>query len=106
MVSRNARLEGPQEAPRSTNPPPGLTEEWHVLDYVRVLSKRRWTALLVFAGVLLLVGIGTYTAAPLYEARSQVLIEAESQNVVMFKDLVEQDKASSDYYQTQYKLLQ
>ncbi|MFN2446308.1 MAG: GumC family protein [Vicinamibacterales bacterium] len=78
---------------------------WHLLDYVRVLSKRRWTALPVF---LLVVGYAAFTmltAVPEYEARVQLLIEAENPNVLTFKEVIEQDRASNQYYETQYTIL-
>ena len=80
--------------------------ERHVLDYVRVLYKRRWTAIPAVVAVLLYVAYKTFTATPLYEARAQLLIEAEAQNVISFKEVVEQDRATTDYYQTQYRILQ
>jgi capsular exopolysaccharide synthesis family protein len=48
----------------------------------------------------------TFTATPIFEAAAQVLIEAESQNVVLFKEVIEQERASVDFYQTQYRILQ
>ena len=48
----------------------------------------------------------TFTATPIYKARVQLLIEAEKSNVVSFKEVIEQDKATNDYYQTQYRILQ
>src|SRR5262249_41021242 len=36
----------------------------------------------------------------------QLLIEKENSNVVTFKEAVEQNQITDDYYQTQYKILQ
>jgi succinoglycan biosynthesis transport protein ExoP len=80
--------------------------EVHLLDYVRVLYKRRWTALTAFAIVVLSVAVYTFTATPIFEGRVQILIEKENSNVVTFKEAVEQNQVADDYYQTQYKLLQ
>ena len=87
---------GPQPEPR----------EGHLSDYLKVLSRRRWPALTAF--VLVVVGtlVYTYTATPLYEARVQLLIENERTNVVSFKEAIDQEKSTNDYYQTQYRLLQ
>ena len=79
---------------------------FHLLDYVRVLYKRRWTATTAFAVVFLSVAAYTLTAIPIYEARVQLLIEKENANVVDFKQVFEQNQITDDYYQTQYKILQ
>src|SRR5690242_17097381 len=54
----------------------------HLLDYFRVLHKRRWTAGWVVIAALLGVVIYVTTATPIYEASTRLLIEAEKQNVV------------------------
>ena len=80
--------------------------EVHLMDYVRVLYKRRWIAITAFFVVLVSVVVYTFTQTPIYAAKVQLLIEPESQNVVSFKEVLEQDKSTTDYYQTQYKILQ
>jgi len=80
--------------------------EVHLLDYVKVLYKRRWTVITVFLIVLLSISVYTFTATPIYEARVQILIEKEASNVVTFKEAIEQNQVTDDYYQTQYKILQ
>ena len=80
--------------------PPEFAEERHFIDYLRVLSKRRWTAIPVFLAVVIVLLIPTFTATPLYEASGQLLIEADTQNVVTFKAVVEQDAATLEFYQT------
>jgi uncharacterized protein involved in exopolysaccharide biosynthesis len=80
--------------------------EVHLLDYVKVLYKRRWTALTAFLIVVLSVSVYTFTATPIFEARVQILIEKEQTNVVTFKEAFEQNQVTDDYYQTQYKMLQ
>jgi len=81
-------------------------DEVHLLDYVRVLYKRRWPALSAFLMVVLSVCVYTFTATPIYHARVQILIEKEDTNVVSFKEAFEQNQITDDYYQTQYKMLQ
>jgi capsular exopolysaccharide synthesis family protein len=81
-------------------------EQKHLLDYIRVVYKRRWLALGVLAFVLAAVAGHTFTATPIYEARAQLQIEDQRQNIIIFNENVEGDKASDDYYQTQYKILQ
>jgi succinoglycan biosynthesis transport protein ExoP len=78
----------------------------HLLDYVKVLYKRRWTAITAFLVINLSLAIYTFTATPIYESKVQILIEKEATNVVSFKEAIEQNQIADDYYQTQYKILQ
>ena len=73
---------------------------------MKVVYKRRWTAATVFLLVMAAVTVYTFTATPIFEARTRLLIEAESQNVVSFKEVIDEDQTKADYYQTQYNILQ
>ena len=55
---------------------------------------------------MLSVTVYTFTATPIFEARTRLLIEADKQNVVSFKEVVDEDQTKADYYQTQYNILQ
>ena len=81
-------------------------DEIHLLDYLRVLHKRRWTALTAFLIVMGSVTLYTFTATPIYSASTQILIENERPNVVKFEEVYDQNTGSTDYYQTQYRILQ
>src|SRR5215475_10033729 len=94
----------PAHAARPSDPPEDT--EVHLSDYLRVLYKRRWPALTVFLIVFVGTCVFTFTATPIYNARVQLLIEKENTNVVTFKEAVEQNQLTDDYYQTQYKILQ
>ena len=98
----------PQPAAPAFAPPPVATpgSDPHLTDYVKVVYKRRWTAATVFLLVMAAVTVYTFTATPIFEARTRLLIEAENQNVVSFKEVVDQDQTKADYYQTQYNILQ
>src|SRR5262245_62586502 len=78
----------------------------HLIDYVKVLYKRRWTAIMAFVLVVGTVAVNTFTATPIYQARTRLLIETENPNVVSFKAVVEENQARLDYYLTQYNILQ
>src|SRR5688500_5061156 len=80
--------------------------EIHLLDYVKVLHKRRRTVLTAFLIVVGSVCVYTFTATPVYEARVQLLIEKENASVVSFKEVFQQNQVADDYFQTQYKILQ
>ena len=119
LIADPPRIVMAADAPRAqaSGPPPappaygygsnvlGDTEV-HLLDYVKVLYKRRWTGITAFLIVVLSVSVYTFTATPIYEARVQILIEKEASNVVTFKEAIEQNQVTDDYYQTQYKILQ
>jgi polysaccharide biosynthesis transport protein len=83
-----------------------LTREVHLMDYVRVLYKRRRLATTAFLVIFISVVVYTFTQTPIYAAKVQLLIEPENPNVISFKEVIEQDKSTTDYYQTQYKILQ
>ena len=103
-----ARPVQPPVAPAPAPPAPVATPaaDPHLTDYVKVVYKRRWTAATVFLLVMAAVTVYTFTATPIFEARTRLLIEAENQNVVSFKEVVAEDQTKADYYQTQYNILQ
>jgi len=51
-----------------------IDTEVHLLDYVKVLYKRRWTAITAFLVVFAGVVVYTFTATPVFEAKTQILI--------------------------------
>jgi capsular exopolysaccharide synthesis family protein len=78
----------------------------HLRDYARILVKRRHVALTGFAIVAMSAALYTFTATPVYEGKTQLLIEADDPNVVSFKQVIDEAQSRQDYYQTQYRLLQ
>ncbi|MGE5243071.1 MAG: GumC family protein [Betaproteobacteria bacterium] len=84
----------------------GQPDGGHLLDYVRILHKRRWTAGTAFLIVLAAVATYTFTATPIYEAKARLLIEAEGPNVINITEVVDEQRTKADYYQTQYNILQ
>jgi polysaccharide biosynthesis transport protein len=80
--------------------------EAHLLDYVRILYKRRRVALTAFVIVMMAAAVYTFTTTPVYEARSRLLIESDNPNVVSFAEVINEEQAKADYYQTQYNILQ
>src|SRR4051794_15189504 len=76
-----------------------------LLQYVKVLYKRRWTAVTIFLLVVGGVTLQTFTAIPIFQARTRLLIETD-QNVVTFKAVLDGDQTRADNYQTQYNILQ
>ncbi len=80
-------------------------EPARLIEYGRILSKRRWVASSAFAIVLLSAAVHSFTAAPIFEARAKILIEADTPNVISFEQVIEETQSRADYYQTQYNVL-
>ena len=54
------------------------TEEIDLRDYLRVVLKRRWTIITVFAVMAISVTIHAFTSTPVYEAATRLIIEKEN----------------------------
>lgn len=83
-----------------------MEENIDLRDYLRVILKRRWTVLTVFAIIVISVAIYTFTATPIYEAATRLVIERENPNVVSVEEVMAVDASGTDYYQTQYKIIE
>ena len=58
-----------------------LAEPVHLVDYFRVLHKRRWTAITAFLLMFGTITVYSFMATPIYSAKVQILIENENPNV-------------------------
>jgi succinoglycan biosynthesis transport protein ExoP len=83
--------------------PAGQFDPRHLLDYVRVVYKRRWTAISAFVLVVIATAVYSYTRVPIYQASVRVLIQPFRENFG-FRDVTDADTGPS-YYQTQYGIL-
>jgi exopolysaccharide transport family protein len=83
-----------------------LEEEIHLRDYLRVILKHRWTVITVFAVIVITVTIHSFTATPIYEASTRLVIEKENPKVVSIQEVMAVDASGTDYYQTQYKIIE
>src|SRR4030095_12452267 len=83
-------------------------EERHLMDYVRVIYKRRWVAIPVFLAVFAIGAVNSYRTTPLYRASTQILIEKDSPKVGDLSTIFQQNDGwyNDDFYQTQYRILQ
>lgn len=75
-------------------------------DYLRVLKTRRWTVISVLALIVLSTAIFSFTAPPIYQATTRLIIEKENPNVVSIQEVMAIDASGTDYYQTQYKIME
>ena len=83
----------------------GGDSDLSLVHYLQVLYRRRYIAASAFLSVVVLVALHTFTATPIYEASTRILIEREDPNVVSFKQVLDQSTLTDDYYETQYAIL-
>jgi polysaccharide biosynthesis transport protein len=83
-------------------------EEHHLSDYVRIVYKRRWVAIPAFLAVFLLGAFNSFRTTPIFEARTQLLIEKDSPKVGTLNTMFQENDGwyNDDFYQTQYRILQ
>jgi polysaccharide biosynthesis transport protein len=81
-------------------------EHIDIRDYLQVILKRKWSAITAFAIIVITVVIHSFTATPIYEATARLVIEKENPNVVSIEEVMAVDSSGSDYYQTQYKIIE
>ena len=85
-------------------------ETAHLLDYWKIVVKRRWLLIQIFIIFLLIGAYSTFTATPLYRATTTLKIEPANPTVTGVMGVGEarlaEGGAAYDYYQTQYRLLQ
>lgn len=84
-------------------------DQVNLLDYWRVLVKRRWTIITFTAVVVAITAIATWKAAPTYRATIKIQIDPEQSNLLPFKETAEVGSnyaQSQEYLQTQFKVLE
>jgi polysaccharide biosynthesis transport protein len=80
-----------------------------LLDYWRVIVKRRWTILAFTFVVLAVTAITTWKAIPTYRSTIKIQIDPEQSNLLPFRETGEMGTAfaqSQEYLQTQFKVLE
>jgi succinoglycan biosynthesis transport protein ExoP len=80
---------------------------WHPTDYLRVLYKRRWIAIPGFLLVFLTGAIGSLRTVPIYEARTQLLIEKDAKRTTSINSVLDDRESwyQDDFYPTQQRIL-
>jgi succinoglycan biosynthesis transport protein ExoP len=76
-------------------------------DYIRVLHRHLRLILSLFLGALLVTGLVVLTMTPIYTAKSTILVEQQSPQVLNIQALVSQSGNSEqhDYFKTQQEIL-
>ncbi|MBK6726639.1 MAG: polysaccharide biosynthesis tyrosine autokinase [Xanthomonadales bacterium] len=81
-------------------------EETNLLDYWRMLVKRKWTVLAAALLVTLFGLVDTLLTVPMYRATSTIQIEGEQLNVVNMEGVTPgESSGDNQFYETQYQLL-
>jgi len=86
--------------------PSDQEQQIDIRDYLRVIMKRRWTVITFLAIIVITVTIHAFTATPIYEATTRLIIDKENPNVVSIQEVMAIDASGTDYYQTQYKIIE
>jgi polysaccharide biosynthesis transport protein len=84
-------------------PEPQILED--AREYLTLLHRRRALILTCVVVCLLTATLYNYTARPLYQATTQLLIDPGTPNIISGRELVPGEGTGSEYYQTQYELL-
>jgi len=77
-----------------------------IRNYFQIMMKRRWTIISVFLIIFVSILIYTLTATPIYQSTTRLVIEKENPNVVSIQEVMSVDASTSDYYMTQYKIIE
>jgi len=80
--------------------------EIHLLDYWRVLVKRRWVIYTSLAVLVSTVTLGSFLMEPIYTATARLQIERSAPNVLPFQEVMASAPDQlNDFYQTQFGLI-
>ncbi len=82
-----------------------LDDELDLSHYLDVLLRRRWLVLCGFTVVFVAALLYAFTARPVYEGSTLLVIEKERGGAAVSADGTMIESSNEDYYQTQYKLL-
>ena len=81
-------------------------KEIDLREYFRILIKRRWVIITLFMVTVLLAAVKTFTTTPIFQATAKIIIEKENPNLVSIEEVMAMDSTGTDYYQTQYKIIE
>lgn len=80
--------------------------EVHLRDYLMVFRKRYWVVVALFLIVFVSTAVFTFTMRPVYRSTVTIQINKENPQIVDFKEVFSVNTSDTDYYQTQYKILE
>jgi len=77
-----------------------------VREFFRILNKRKWTVISLLTLSLTFAIIYILTTTPQFQASVRLVIEKDNPNIVSIKEVMAVDTSTSDYYQTEYKIIE
>jgi len=83
------------------------TDEIHLLDYWRVIRRRKWVVAAFFCVVVALVAVYAFTATPIYQGTVQLLMDSENNQTLNFAqgEAVIQRRDATEYFNTQKEIM-
>ena len=85
--------------------PRGTVREPWWRAYSRIVYRHRWPALAVLAAALLAGVAYLAITTPVYQAKTQLLIQVQTPEAIQFREAPDQEQLTTDDYQTQYGIL-
>jgi capsular exopolysaccharide synthesis family protein len=90
---------------------PAVKKEIDLLEYWRIILKRKWVIVTVVALLVAISGIISFTTTPLYEAKVSILIEEPGSGMLTIQEILNSSANNSGdfmgtYFNTQLKILQ
>jgi len=86
-------------------PSPPMEKEINLLDYLKVLRKRKWLILAIFLIVVTVTAVGIFTVKPVFRGTATIQIDKENPQIVDFREIFTVSAWDTDYYQTHYQIL-
>ncbi len=92
--------------PQGYYPPvPTAEKEINLLDYLKVLRKRKSLILAIFAVTLTITLVGIFTVKPVFRGTATIQIDKENPRIVDFREIFTVNAWDTDYYQTHHQIL-
>lgn len=87
-----------------------VRREIDLLEYWRIFLKRKWIAISFASLVIIIIGILTFTATPLYRASANIVIEEPSSNMLSIQEMFNYSSYPrydymNQFFNTQLKIL-
>ena len=86
---------------------PVMEDEIHLLDYWRIIKRRKWTGAAVFSFVVGLAALYAFLATPIYQGTAQLLVDTEKNQTLNFADgaAVIQKRDPAEFFNTQKEIM-
>ncbi len=80
-------------------------ESFDLLEYWRIIAKRKWSIVGLALAITLLAALVGYSIRPIYRATATLLVEAQKNRVVAIEEVYPGVTGSREYFQTQAEIL-